>query len=349
MNENKTNISPEKKGRNKKKGVIAIVLVMALVIGGTLAYLGTRSNDAENIFTGSQDIDLTLTEPKWKDTKPNEKDSEETRAKEYTPGGVYLKNPKLYNSSDDADATEWVALKISFQLEDLSQDSDGTPRENNVKGTDLLKPLTDESKILMKDATWKEIGELINIQIANTGSDKDTVPYKTGFNADWNLICTSEDVDATNKLPTSFAYGTKTSIENNATWAIFVFKKTISNNTDKDNITSTNKDTFDTWAVDNDGVTTSLFDRIQVLPQDTIIGNGYKKENPNQLAQENYPKVNVYLPKFEIKVEGAAIKNEIRGNDTNLISELTGLATSDANSVKKELIGLFGVDTSNLG
>lgn len=312
MSESKTNISPAKKGRNRKKGVIAIVLVMALVIGGTLAYLGTRSNDAENIFTGSKDIDLTLTEPKWKDKKTNEKDSEETRAKEYTPGGVYLKNPKLYNSSEDTNATEWVAIKVSFKLEDLSQDSDGTSRDDNVKGTDLLKPLADQSKISMIDATWEEIGELINIQIVNTGSDKGTVPYKTGFSADWNLICTSKDLDTTGKLPANFTYGTKASIENDATWAIFVYKKTISNNTDKANITSANKDTFDNWAADNNGVTTSLFDRIQVLTQDTIIGHGYKKENPNQSAQESYPKVNVYLPKFEIKLEGAAIKNEIR-------------------------------------
>lgn len=349
MSESKTNIFPEKKGRNKKKGVIAIVLVMALIIGGTLAYLGTRSNDKENVFEGSKDISLTLTEPKWDDTKDNETVSEKERAKDYTPGGVYLKNPKLYNSSDDADATEWVAMKISFQLENLSQDSDGTPRENNVKGTDLLKPLADKSKILMEDATWEEIGELINIQIANTGSDKDTTPYKTGFNADWNLICTSKDLDNTNKLPSTFSYGTKAAIEDDATWAIFVFKKTISNNTDKDNITPTNKDTFDTWATDNNGVTTSLFDRIQVLPQATLIGNGYKKENTNQTGEDGYPKVNVYLPKFEIKVEGAAIKNEIRGSNKALISELTGLEPSDANSVKKELMGLFGVDTSNLG
>lgn len=353
MSENKTNISPEKKGRNKKKGAIAIVLVMALIIGGTLAYLGTRSNDKENVFEGSKDISLTLTEPKWDDTKDNEAVPEKERAKEYTPGGTYLKNPKLYNSSEDTNATEWVAMKISFQLEDLEKMKNDageeiarTPYSDTTKK--LIQPI-DKDKIVLKDATWEEIGKLINIQIANTGADKDTIPYKTEFNADWTLICTSEDVDASGKLPANFTYGNKTSIESDATWAIFIFKKTISNNTDKDNITDANKDTFDTWATNNNGVTTSLFDRIQVLPQNTIIGNGYKKANPNQTDKDTYPEVNVYLPKFEIKVEGAAIKNEIRGTDTNLISELTSLDSVDANSVKKELMGLFGVDTSNLG
>ncbi|MBD5088094.1 MAG: hypothetical protein HDT30_04660 [Clostridiales bacterium] len=342
MGEN-NKVIPQKKGisKNKKKGILAIVLVLALAIGGTLAYLGTRSNTEENIFTGSNDISLTLTEPKWNDTKDNEDKSEKERAKEYTPGGTYLKNPKLYNSSDDEDATEWVAMKISFQLEDLAKSVTGT------KGSDLLA-LKEDGTIELTDATWEQMKELIKIQIANTGSDKDTTPFNDGFNSDWTLICTSEDLSS-GKLPANFDYGTtKSGIEDDATWAIFVYKKTISNNTDKNSITSTNKDTFDTWAAGNNGVTTSLFDRIQVLPQATLIGNGYKKANPNQTNKENYPEVNVYLPKFEIKVEGAAIKNEIKGSDTQLIDTLANAGESK-NSIMKELIGLFGVDTSNLG
>ncbi|MDE7424158.1 MAG: hypothetical protein K2N51_10810 [Lachnospiraceae bacterium] len=346
MGEN-NKVIPQKKGnsKNKKKGILAIVLVLALVIGGTLAYLGTRSNTEENIFTGSKDISLTLTEPKWNDTKSNEDKPEKDRAKEYTPGGTYLKNPKLYNSSDDEAATEWVAMKISFQLEDLTKSVTGT------KGESLLA-LKENGTIELTDATWKQMNELIKIQIANTGDDNATIPFKDGFNSDWTLICTSADLSG-GKLPASFNYGTTKNgiIEDDATWAIFVYKKTISNNTDKNNITSTNKDTFDTWAANNNGVTTSLFDRIQILPQATLIGNGYKKANPNQTGEENYPEVNVYLPKFEIKVEGAAIKNEIKGSDKNLISDLTdtNLTAVDANSIKKELIGLFDVDTSNLG
>lgn len=359
MDEKKTTISPPKKGstKNKKKGVIAIVLVLALVIGGTLAYLGTRSNDKENIFTGSQDIALTLTEPKWNSKKTNEDKTEAKRAEEYTPGGAYLKNPKLYNSSDDENATEWVAMKISFQLEDLSKDSDGTVRENNEKGTDLLNPLTDKTKISMKDATWEEMQELLEIQITNTDVDNATKPYKKGFNTDWTLICTSEDVDADGKLLNSFAYGSKTSIENKAKWAIFVYKNTISKNTETvatDNAATTDideKEIFDAFS--SGSFTTPLFDRIQVLSQATLIGKGYKKANPNQTGKNDYPEVNVYLPKFEIKVEGAAIKNEIRGT-SGLIRSLTelynaGAETENSKNVKKELIGLFGVDTSNLG
>lgn len=360
MSESKTNISPAKKGRNRKKGVIAIVLVMALVIGGTLAYLGTRSNDKENVFEGSKDISLTLTEPKWDDIKANEEKTEAERAKEYTPGGIYLKNPKLYNSSDN-DAHEWVAMKISFQLEDLEKmlndsKTEVTRTTYSDDAKKLIQPI-EKDKIVLKNVTWEEIRKLINIQITNTGTDSATVPYITGFNSDWHLICTSKDVDDDNKLLANFDYrASKTNtIENDATWAIFVYQQTISQNTttipEDDNTTPrvNEKDIFDSFSAGS--FTASLFDRIQVLPQKTLITNGYKKANSNQADKASYPEANVYLPKFEIKVEGAAIKNEIRKDKDTLKTEIggsDGLTDDEAKSVKKELIGLFGVDTSNL-
>lgn len=77
---------------NKKKLVVvlaALVAVLTIAIGGTLAYF-TADDKAENVFTvGNVDIDLT--EPKWEDGGKEE-------AKEAYPGEALAKDPTVKNT-----------------------------------------------------------------------------------------------------------------------------------------------------------------------------------------------------------------------------------------------------------
>lgn len=100
----------------------AIVLVLAVGVWGTMAYLSTLSNKKENTFTGSKGIALKLTEPYWDET-PGADDGVtdltelgKVAASSYTPGTKIGKNPILTNSSTDADSPEWVVLAVSYTI-----------------------------------------------------------------------------------------------------------------------------------------------------------------------------------------------------------------------------------------
>ena len=196
MGEN-NKVIPQKKGnsKNKKKGILAIVLVLALVIGGTLAYLGTRSEDKENVFKGSNDISLTLTEPKWEGTEPYQTEPEKERAKDYTPNSVYKKDPQLTNSTsgvaDKAEKyAEWVAIKVDFEIEN--------PLNRNVE-----------------TATWGGIKAIVDVEAEN--GTKYTPDSITDPNGEWILIATSTNPTGT---------GTP-ALSDNDTYAIYMYKTTL--------------------------------------------------------------------------------------------------------------------------
>ena len=90
---------------NKKKVALtacATALVGTLAIGGTLAYLTSRTNTVENVFTG-EDHNLG--------GRIDEKFDEET-AFRYMPGDLIVKEPVLENLKDSVDA--YVAVKVDF-------------------------------------------------------------------------------------------------------------------------------------------------------------------------------------------------------------------------------------------
>lgn len=111
----------------------AVVLVLAVGVWGTMAYLSTLSNEKENTFTGSKGIQLELTEPYWDGTNDewktakdldgstdlDLKDKGETVAGNYTPGSVIGKNPILTNNSNAAkdNSPEWVAIAVSYSID----------------------------------------------------------------------------------------------------------------------------------------------------------------------------------------------------------------------------------------
>ena len=132
-----------KKKRNQKlkrklASMTAIVLVLAVGVWGTMAYLSTLTDKKTNTFTGSGGILLKLTETNWDaykngttvltqeelDTLRGDNTGKiqtqgEYLAKKYTPGMTIPKNPVLTNNSNDADdkSPEWVALAVSYSID----------------------------------------------------------------------------------------------------------------------------------------------------------------------------------------------------------------------------------------
>lgn len=206
MDEKKPMVSPQKKGNLKKTltSIVAIVLVAVISVFATLAYLGTNSNDETNTFLGSAGIDLELKEEDWTKEDPDDPDkpTEEERAQDYTPGGVYLKNPTLTNNSSGSTTglpKEWVAMKVSFEI--------GT--KNTTEGADnKVNVDNDKSK-------WGVFNEIADIIYTKDGTDKKQ------FNTDdWFLAATSTS-------PNGSADGTINSslaLTANDTWAIYIYR-----------------------------------------------------------------------------------------------------------------------------
>ena len=110
----------QKKKSNIKKvfgGVLALVLVAVISVVGTLAYLGsTTGNTVENVFKGSDDISVQLTETEW--TKNG---GGQEKAQHYTPNLKIEKNPVIPNNttvdaSDTGDYSEWVAIRVDYHI-----------------------------------------------------------------------------------------------------------------------------------------------------------------------------------------------------------------------------------------
>ncbi|MBD5088095.1 MAG: hypothetical protein HDT30_04665 [Clostridiales bacterium] len=232
MDEKKPVVSPEKK-RNLKKtltSIFAIALVAVISVFATLAYLGTNSNDETNTFLGSEGIEVELEEEEWtkKTTEephvteqphvtegPNvteephvteqphvtEGPSEEERARDYTPGGVYLKNPTLTNKSKGTTGgspQEWVAMKVSFEIGEKNNAYDAEdPTSNRVTA--------DKDK-----STWGVFNEIADVIYTKSGTDKKQ------FNTDdWLLVATSSNPNGNKSGVT---------LTSDDSWAIYVYR-----------------------------------------------------------------------------------------------------------------------------
>lgn len=91
---------------NRKKKVItmlSIALTAVLIIGGTLAYLASVTEEKDNVFTFAENIKARLDEPNW---DPND-------ATNLTPGYEVNKDPMITNLSENG-VDEFVAVKLTF-------------------------------------------------------------------------------------------------------------------------------------------------------------------------------------------------------------------------------------------
>ena len=86
---------------NRKKTIIAaVVLMLVLLVGGLIAYF-TDTEDVKNTFTIGK-VDITLTEPNWN----------ENNAKDLMPGTTVAKDPTVTVAADSADAYVFVKVEV---------------------------------------------------------------------------------------------------------------------------------------------------------------------------------------------------------------------------------------------
>ena len=83
--------------------VLALVLVATVAIGATLAYLFSKTETKENVFTFADNIHAVLDEPNW---DPDD-------ALELTPNKKVDKDPQITNTSTNG-LVEYAAIKLTF-------------------------------------------------------------------------------------------------------------------------------------------------------------------------------------------------------------------------------------------
>jgi len=103
MNEERDMNSSYKK-KKRRTIALSLLLVAALAVGITLAYLFSKTDPKENVFTFAENIKGVLDEPNW---NPDE-------ATELVPGKTIEKDPQITNTSNNA-VTEYAAIKLTFQ------------------------------------------------------------------------------------------------------------------------------------------------------------------------------------------------------------------------------------------
>lgn len=227
MKKQETKKKRNQKLKRKLASMTAVVLVLAVGVWGTMAYLSTLSNKKENTFTGSKGIELKLTEPYWDETPGTEiglTEKGETAAKSYTPGTKIGKNPILTNNSNDADSPEWVALAVSYtigdkavsyeQLKYLIEDITFNTTTADDEYWIAVDPLTSGtlneekgymiylySKVLAKDAATKPLFTSITIKSSDNLEGGTTDGYVTELNTSLGIIADDQKYKINGNLP----------------------------------------------------------------------------------------------------------------------------------------------------
>lgn len=105
--------TPQRKSRSMV--FIACLAALVLVAGGTLAYLTTTTNSAENMFIAGN-IDAELEESNW----------EPTSAENMLPSVTVDKNPLITNTSA-FEVDEWTGIMLTFQKPTAIDEVTGKP------------------------------------------------------------------------------------------------------------------------------------------------------------------------------------------------------------------------------
>lgn len=137
--------------KKKTLAALCVALVLVLTVGTTLAYLSTVTDQKTNVFTFSENVRATLTEPNW----------DASQGLQLVPGKTVRKDPMITNTGD---VDEYVAIRIKFQYgENKCRDSgckDIDREGKNMSKSDLIRMLnlleiTWNSKWVLCDGTLK--------------------------------------------------------------------------------------------------------------------------------------------------------------------------------------------------
>lgn len=327
----------KKKRNNMWKRAVAslleLIMLIALTVGSSLAFLHTKSNEKSNVFTSTNDIKLYLDEPSYnlreiKDGSGNIsyelKNALQLDPREYVPGMTYPKDPTLYNitgkqqkKSDSSEelAEEWVAVRVDYEIDD------------GVDATDDSKTyaemIQDYSGATSTSST--KLGIIEKIKFDGTEDDGTVIADPTEF-GDWI------------KLPKSLYGGAK--------YDIYVYKYKLKANEeviigDSDTATTiesmlknkaTERVTDSGGNVTLGSKTSPLFSEVQIKTREQLEKNGYEIATLNE---------------FTIKVTGAAIKNLVTIDqgaiDKNEIMKDANTVDTDKKSgvIVKDLIDLL--------
>jgi len=125
--------------------VLSLVLVAAIAIGGTLAYLFTKTDPVNNVFTFAENIKGELSEPSW---IPED-------ALNLTPGKEIPKDPQIKNTSENG-VVEYGAIKLTF-LDGSGNEVSAADMITllNLIGIDWSNSWTLKNGTLTKDGTGK--------------------------------------------------------------------------------------------------------------------------------------------------------------------------------------------------
>ena len=169
-----------KKIRNAFLFVLTLALVSAAAVAITYA-LGTSMGNAENTFTSEPNIDVEISEVDFdnstgfgENTHPDTYELGEVKAQKYYPAATIPKNPKLTNTSTEAN-DEWVAMTLEYQVK--------------INGNWYTYPgYTEFSNALATVDTWNTNWE------EKTGSNKTVFYYKSKLAKNANTDSIFENV-----------------------------------------------------------------------------------------------------------------------------------------------------------
>lgn len=182
--------------KNKKiKLGIAAALVVVIGVGGTLAYMSTRTDEVTNTFTIGKGIEGSIEEPSW--------DPDQKGEVEYTPGGTIPKDPQILNTSTDEAAYLGIRLTYTWDEEKViaalseKKDADGNSLYANPQTAiseflaaqscstveEYIKKITTETTYnITEDAITAEAPQVDGHWVALNGTDNSYI-YVGGDNS----------------------------------------------------------------------------------------------------------------------------------------------------------------------
>ena len=126
-------------------GVVAIMLVIAVSVAGTIAYLTSKTAAVRNTFTLGN-VTITLDEHEIEDEYATAITTNTVQTNEYKliPGHTYLKDPTVHVDDNSEDC--WLFVKVTngiAAIEVAAADGDTIAEQMTEKGWTLVEGTTD--------------------------------------------------------------------------------------------------------------------------------------------------------------------------------------------------------------
>lgn len=187
--------------RNKRIAVTVATLsaIVVVAVGGTMAYLSSETNTLENKFTPGEDVEITLAEPSWDESKAKitpgssiDKDPTVTVKKETEACYVRLKVVIPKKLSGIMEALE-INSKFTLDTSRTVVEADSTTYYYNFNdivdadATDIELPALFTKVAIKKSAKYEEYKDFtaVDLHIDVTGQAVQAENF-TDANAAWN-------------------------------------------------------------------------------------------------------------------------------------------------------------------